>query len=388
MTAAAFAVTAALFTGCPSSNNTSDAEAEDDDALTEKALAAAKASGLEVPEGGVGGELHVYTWSDYLAPEVKTGFEKALGCKVVIDTFESNEYMYSKLKAGGTGYDVIMPSSYQIATMAREKMIVPLDHSKLPYVRQNFAKEFSGQILDPEFTYNVPYAVTYTGFAYIKDKVPQFAEDGGCSWSVLADGSLKGRISLLDDIREVIGAGLMYLGYSINSTNAAEISAAADQILKWRENVRKFDAESYKTEVASGSIYLGHGYSTDVTQVIIGDEEEGADPRDDIGFALPREGFSVAFDEMVLSSGARRPDLAYAFINYIYDADVAAANMEYICGPSPVAPGIEKLEPDYRAQIILDAETLNRGQVIRGFDDHPEVIELYNKAWDKIKSVD
>ena len=379
--AAAFACAALIINGCSNSEN---AEAGID--LTAQALAAAEASGYRPPDGGDGGTLHIYTWCDYIAPDVLTSFEKALGVTIVVDTFDSNEAMYAKLKAGGTGYDIIMPSSYQIAAMAREGMIEELDHSKIPNVKANFDAAFASQILDPTFKYNVPYAVTYTGFAYAKNRIPEGADVE--SWSILGNAALKGRISLLDDIREVIGAGLMYLGYSINSSNPKEIDAAVEQVLKWRTNIRKFDCESYKTEVPGGATYLGHGYSTDTTQVIVGDEEAGAPARDDIGFALPKEGYTIAFDEMVLSKSAKRKDLAYAFMNYIYDGDVAAANMDYICGPNPVKPGIEKLDADYRTLIVLSPEQLKIGQVLKGFDDQPEVQDLYNKAWDRIKATE
>lgn len=378
--AAAVLATSAIVGGC------SKSEGEGGVDLTAQALAAAEASGFRPPDGGDGGSLHIYTWCDYIAPDVLTSFEKALGVTIVVDTFDSNEAMYAKLKAGGTGYDIIMPSSYQIESMAREGMIDELDHAKIPNVRKNFDPSFTRQILDPTFKYNVPYAVTYTGFAYAKDRIPEGADVN--SWAILGNPALKGRISLLDDIREVIGGGLMYLGYSINSTDPKEINAAVDQVLKWRANVRKFDSESYKTEVPGGATYLGHGYSTDTTQVIVGDDEAGAPARDDIGFALPKEGYTIAFDEMVIASGAKRKDLAYAFINYIYDGDVAAANMDYICGPNPVKPGIEKLDPDYRSLIVLSDEQLKKGQVLRGFADRPEVLELYNKAWDRIKATE
>lgn len=364
----------------------SNEESENVADLTAQAIAAAETSGFQIKDGGDGGTLHVYTWSDYISPDVLNSFEKALGVRVVIDTFDSNEAMYAKLKAGGTGYDIIMPSSYQIATMVREGMVDRLDHSRLPNVRANFDPSFATQILDPSFSYSVPYAVTYTGFAYAKDKVPEGVDVG--SWSVLENEAFKGRISLLDDIREVIGAGLMYLGYSVNSTNPLEIDAAVEQILKWRRNIRKFDAESYKTEVASGATWIGHGYSTDITQVIVGDEVEGVPARDDIGFVLPREGFTIAFDEMVIASGSKRKDLAYAFINYIYDGDVAAANMDYICGPNPVKPGIDLLDDSYRSLIILDDATLKQGQLLKSFDEMPEVQELYNRAWDRIKATE
>ena len=376
---ASLAVAAAV-AGC--SQSESNSEGVD---LSPQALAAAQTSGYVAPKDGKdGGELHIYTWSDYIAPEVIAGFEKALGVKVVVDTFDSNEAMYAKLKAGGTGYDIMMPSSYQIAQMAKDGMIDAIDHAKCPNVKKNFDPAFATQIVDPTFTYNVPYAVTYTGFMYAKGKVPEGVDVA--SWKALANPAFKGRITLLDDIREVIGGGLMSLGYSINSTDPKEIDAAVAEVLKWKVNSRKFDAESYKTEVASGATWVGHGYSTDATQIIVGDEDEGMAPRDDIGFALPKEGFTIAFDEMVVAKDAKRKDLAYAFINYIYEGEVAKANMEFICGPNPVKPGIDLLEEDYRKLIVLDAATIARGQVLRGFQDKPEVMELYNKAWDKIKA--
>ena len=180
----------------------------------------------------------------------------------------------------------------------------------------------------------------------------------------------------------------MYLGYSVNSTNPKEIDAAVEQILKWRKNVRKFDGESYKTEVPGGSTWVGHGYSTDVYQVIVGDEEAGAPPRNDVVFVLPKEGYSIAFDEMVVSSKAKNKALAYAFMNYIYEGKVATVNMEYICGPNPVKPGLDLLDPEYRSIIIVPEDKLALGQVLKGFDDKTEVMEPYNKAWDKIKATE
>jgi len=375
----ACAATAACFIGCGPSG---DAQNEADAVVTRLAERAKAAATADIKPGA---ELHIYTWCDYIAPTVIQGFEKAFDCKVVVDTFDSNEAMYAKIKAGGTGYDLITPSSYQVAQMAREGMILPFDHARVPNVKKNFDPAFANQILDPSFRFNVPYTVTYTGFMLRKDKLPAGVEAD--TWSVLENPALKDRISFLDDIREVIGGGLMSLGYSVNSTDPKEIDAAVRQVLKWKAGVRKFDGESYKTEVASGALFLGHGYSTDATQVIVGDEDENMPPRPDIAFVLPREGFSIAFDEFVLAKGGKVPDLAYAFVNYLYDGVVAKENMEFLCGPNPVKPGIDLLDPEYRAKIILSPEILKKGQVLKGFDENSPAMELYNQAWDKIKAV-
>ncbi|MBQ3806658.1 MAG: spermidine/putrescine ABC transporter substrate-binding protein [Kiritimatiellae bacterium] len=352
--------------------------------LSPQARAAAAASGCKL-DGKDGGELRIYTWSDYIAPELVAGFEKALGVSVVIDTFDSNEAMCDRLKAGGTGYDLMIPSSYIVSKLADEGMIEEIDHSKCPNVRVNFDRSYAAQVADPTFYFSVPYSVTYTGFMYAKDKMPAGADVE--SWKILENPAMKGRVTLLDDIREVIGGGLMALGYSINSTNPTEIDAAVAQVLKWKGNVRKFDAESYKGEVADGSSWIGHGYSTDAVQVMVCNGKRGTGCRSDIGFALPKEGFTISFDEMVVAKDAKRKDLAYAFINFVYDGEVAKANMEYICGVNPVRPGIDLLDEKTRSIVIITPETLSRGQVLRSIDD-PQVMELYNKAWDKIKAAD
>jgi spermidine/putrescine transport system substrate-binding protein len=190
---------------------------------------------------------------------------------------------------------------------------------------------------------------------------------------------MNGRMSLLSDMRETIGGGLKALGYSINSTNAAEIARAVDVVIGWKKNIAKFDNEQYKTAVASGEFYVGHGYSSDTIQIMLDDEN--------VGFSLPKEGFSIAFDEMVIAKDAKRKDLAYAFINFVYEGEAAKVNMEYLCGPNPVKPGIDLLDEETRNIVLLDPEVLKRGQILKSIDD-PEVMELYNKAWDRIKATE
>ena len=320
-------------------------------------------------------ELHIYTWSDYISDEVIATFEKQNDCRIVVDTFDSNEAMFAKLKAGSTGYDIITPSSYQIPMMVRGGMLRELDHSKLPNVRRNFDDSYSSCILDASFKYNVPYAMTYTGYVYRKDKVGKTPVD---TWNVFKDASFKGRMSLLADMRETIGAALRTLGYSINSTKQEEIDKAAALVAEWKKNIAKFDNEQYKTAIASGEWFVGHGYSSDSIQIMLED--------DNIGFALPKEGFVIAFDEMVIAADAPQPELAHRFIDFCYDPDVAAKNMTDVCAPMPVKPAIPKLEENLRKLMAVDAATLKRGEVIVDFSDRPEIHKMYVAAWDKIKA--
>jgi len=324
--------------------------------------------------------LHVYSWADYIPPETIDEFENRYNCNLCIDTFDSNEGMYAKLKAGASGYDICFPSSYMVQQMINEDMIEKLDKTQITNVTENFDHSFDSQIIDPEMTYSVPYAVTYTGFMYLKDKV----DCSNMSWDILKNEKLSQKISLLEDIREVVGAGLMYNGFSINSENEAEIKKAVETVKIWKKNIRKFDAEAYKLEVSNKSLYLGHAYSSDAFQIIVGDEEGGS--RDDIGFGFPKEGFTIAFDEMVILKNSVNKDLAYKFINFIYEKENSLNIMIYNVAPVPNKKSIQELPENLRNSIIISQDILKNGQILKPFKN-PNTMEMYSKAWDEIKSL-
>lgn len=327
--------------------------------------------------GQRGPTLHLYTWSDYLDPEVVSAFEKAHGCTVKVDTFDSNETMYAKMQAGSAGYDVIFPSSYQISLMAHSGMLLPLDKGLLPNVAAHFADNYRHVILNPDMTYNVPYAVTFTGIAYRKDKVGATPID---SWACIEDPAFKGRISLLNDFRETIGAALKSLGFSLNSTNIGELQKACAVVQRWKKNIAKFDNEQYKTGIASGEFVLGHGYSGDAAQVML------EDPKN-VGFAFPKEGFTAACDEMVIPKTAKEPLLAHAFINFLYDPANAAKNIQFICAAMPNREALASLPEAYRNNpaILPPQAVLDRAEVLR---DLGAFNVLYSRVWDTIKATE
>ena len=185
---------------------------------------------------------------------------------------------------------------------------------------------------------------------------------------------------VLDEVRQSAALGVQTADVQFSLQDAmARKDGVVEKLRAGIEALMKTPGITFVQGVAKFKVGDAH-------TVIVGDEEAGAPARDDIGFALPKEGFTIAFDEMVIAKDAKRKDLAYAFINYIYDGDVAAANMDYIQGPNPVKPGIDQLDEGLRNIIVLKPEQLKRGQVLKGFDDKPAVMELYNKAWDKIKA--
>lgn len=320
--------------------------------------------------------LRICTWSDYVDAGVVRQFEDQIGCRVEVKTFESNEEMFDRLKAGGSGFDLVTPSSYVIPLLEKENLIQPLVHAKIPNVRKNFDRSFAHEVLDPSFTYSAPYMVTYTGLVYRKDRLPKGLSAD--TWSVLESPALGGRASLLDDMRETIGAALKSLGFSLNTARQEEIDKAVEVSLKWRKNAPVLDNAQYKESVASGEWLVGHGYSSDAVQMMLKD--------DNVGFALPKEGFTVAFDEMVIPADAKQPDLAHAFIDFVYRPEIAKANIEGVCAPMPVKGAIQSLEPKLRSLVEVDADTFRRGEVLQNLEDKPAVRDMYLKAWERIKA--
>jgi spermidine/putrescine transport system substrate-binding protein len=316
--------------------------------------------------------LHVYTWSDYIKPELITRFEAENDCKVVIDTFDSNEAMYAKLKAGATGYDVITPTSYMVSLMKSQDMILPLDQAQLPNL-VHVDPDYLAIAIDKTMAYSAPYMLTNTGIAYLKSKVAGFEP----TWAMFNRADLKGRMVMLNDMRETIGGALKFLGYSLNSVNPDELAKAKDVVLGWKENLAKFENEQYKTGIASGEFLLVHGYSGDILQV--------QTENDDIAFAMPREGGVISCDDLVIAKSAKEVKLAHAFINFLHDPEVAAQNSDFIQYLCPNKDAYPLLSEEIRSNegIFLAPEIKAKCEVLAdlGADN-----ALYVKVWDEIKS--
>ena len=316
--------------------------------------------------------LHVYTWADYIKPELVQRFEKEHGCKVVIDTFDSNESMYAKLKAGASGYDVITPSSYFVSIMAAQGMLLDLDHAQLPNI-QNVDPGYLHLAIDSAMTHSVPYMLTNTGIAYLKSKV----KDPVDSWAMFDRGDLKGRTTMLNDARETIGAALKFLGYSLNTTDSLELEKAKDVVIRWKKQLAKFESEQYKSGLASGEFLVAHGYSGDILQAQL--------ENPDIAFIAPREGLSIACDDLVILKDSKQAALAHAFIDFLHQPDVAAENslaISYLC---PNAAAYAKLPPDFmnNPAVRLSPEVEAKCEVIR--DLGPDNAK-YTRIWDLIKA--
>ena len=316
--------------------------------------------------------LHVYTWSDYVKPELVERFERENNCKVVVDTYDSNEAMYAKLKAGATGYDLLFPSSYMVKIMQDQGMLHKLDLSLIPN-RANVDPAYMNLAFDREMDHSVPYTVTIVCLGYLGSKVQNFEP----SWAMLDREDLKGRMTMLNDYRETIGVALKFLGYSMNTLDDAELAAAKEVVMRWKKNLAKFENEQYKTGLASGEFLLTHGYSGDLMLV------QSENP--DIQIAVPREGSALTFDDMVVPSSAVQVELAHKFINFILEPEVAAQLTEYIYFLCPNLPSYDLLDPEIRADPILfpPPEVVEKLEMI---DDLGADNAKYTKIWDEIKA--
>jgi len=226
---------------------------------------------------------------------------------------------------------------------------------------------------DREMRYSVPYMLTTTGIGYLKSRVAGFEP----SWSVFDRAALKGRMTMLNDMRETIGAALKSLGYSLNTRSEAELAQARDVVIRWKRNLAKFENEQYKTGLGSGEFFVAHGYSGDVFQAQAENE--------DIGFAVPREGTSLSSDDLVIPKGAKEAALAHAFINFLHDPKVAAENSNFIAYLCPNKPSYPFLDRELRENpaVFLPPALRAKCEVIEdlGADN-----AKYTRTWDEIKA--
>lgn len=315
--------------------------------------------------------LHLHTWADYISPDVVERFEKEASCRVVIDTFDSNESLYARIKAGASGYDILVPTNYMVQIMAREGLLAELSPSDLPNLK-HLDPAILATLWDKSSRWSVPYTVGYAVMAYRKDRV----KDPVASWSMLGRPDLRGRVTLLDDMRETLGAALKFLGHSLNSRDDTHLAAAADLVRSWKPNIARFDNEAYKAGLDSGEFVLVHGYSGDLFQLLQDNPK--------VGLLIPEEGVSISCDMMVIPATAPSKALAHRFINFLLDPDVAAENMQWMGYPCPNTAAMKKVSPEF---LNHPAITLPPGVRLKAeaIEDPGDDLAKFTRAWDRVK---
>lgn len=318
--------------------------------------------------------LNVYNWGEYLSEDAIKAFEKEYNCIVRQDTFDSNEAMYSKLKAGATGYDIVVPSSYTAELMNRQGMLETLDLSKLPEVTKNIDKSYLSHSLDPEITYSVPYLASFTGIGYNTEKVSDFKP----TWHMFERADLKGKTSLLNDVREVMGAGAVTLSFDANTVDQDELDKIVELVNTWKKQIAKFEVDAAKESLASGEFFMIQTYSGDMFQLL---QEPG---NEKLAFVIPEEGTTWTLDNFAIMKTAPGKDLAYAFINFMYRPDISAENMESVGYISPNTAAIELLPAEIKNNKVFNIPADIREKCYLLKDLGADAVKL-SKAWDRIK---
>lgn len=317
--------------------------------------------------------LYLYNWTYYTPESVIEKFEQEFDVKVVLDYFASNEDMFAKLKAGGSGYDIVFPSQDYTSIMMHEDMLLPIDKDKIPNLKYISPLVLEKATYDPDMSWSVPYFMGASGIAVNTTKISDYTRD----WSIFADERLAGRMSMLDDMREVMGDALAHLGYSVNSTDDNELEAAQKLINEeWKPNLVKFDAEGFAKSFANSEFWVVHGYAEAVFEEL--DEARWSE----VDFFLPPEGGPMYLDSMVIPKGAKHIDLAHEFINFIHRPEIYAEFLDRFHFPASVhtkAGELMTVEPFYQGEDLANYELKN---------DVGADLEKYNQLWQEIRYLD
>jgi len=260
--------------------------------------------------------LHVFAWNGYLVPELVKAFETEFHCTVAETNFDDNEGMRAKLLAGGTGYDLVCPSDYMVPQLVTDGVLDTIDLAHVPNVK-NLSSRFAAPDYDAKHEHSVPYQWGLTGIAYRKSAV----KDPPRTWKDLFDtaklAAWKGRVSMLDDGRELAAAALLALGHSPNTRDEKEIAAARDLLVKQKEFVAKYDSSQVGETLVRKETAIAQGWSGDIAKA----QAEDAD----IAFVVPEEGTLSYVDNWAIPKGAPEKALAESFIDYLLRPEVAAA---------------------------------------------------------------
>ncbi|MBD2091008.1 spermidine/putrescine ABC transporter substrate-binding protein [Microcoleus sp. FACHB-1515] len=328
-------------------------------------------------EAADGSTLHVYSWSTYIDDQVIDEFTKATGIQVVADIYDSNETMLAKLQAGGgKAYSIIYPSDYMVQQMVELDLLNELDKSRIEGVENNLLDKWQNPVYDPNNTHSLPFAWGTTGLVYNSTKLTEAPTD----WDYLWDNkdTLNQRLTLLNDVREVMGAVLKSLGHSYNSTDSAQIRAAYDKLMELKPAIASFTSDGWRDQLVTGDLILSMGYSVDAIDVMT------ANP--DVKYVIPASGSSLWTDTMVIPKGAPNPEAAYAWMNFMYSPESAARVVNQLKIATPIRAAFDKIDADLRnnPSLFPPEELLAKCEGIAPVP--PEVSETLDKYWTQLTS--
>ena len=315
--------------------------------------------------------LYYFTWSDYVGPNLIEEFERQTGAKVIVDTFGSNEELLAKLQSGATGYDVAVPSDFMVSIMMKLGLLADLNLASIPNA-DLLLDRLQRLPFDPDHRYSIPYLWGTVGIGYDSSVISTPPD----SWDVLWDPRYKGRISMLNDQREVFGMALRSLGASINSRDPTVIEQAKQKLLQQKPLVKAYTSENYDQLLASGEVLLAHGWGGAVARAAI--------QRPSIKYVIPKEGGTIWSDCLVVLQSSRHKELAMRFVNYLLDPQVAARTTTRLRFASSSREAKVLVPSELRENPAVYPTESAFGR-LEWMEELGETIRLYDRGWTELK---
>ncbi len=319
--------------------------------------------------------LYIYTWAGYTDEDLLKRFTKETGIKVIADVYDSNEAMLARIQAlGGGDYSIIYPSDYTVRKMVELSLLSEIDRSRVVGLDRLFPR-FQNPVYDPGNRYSIPLSWGTTGLIYNTQKLKQPPAD----WNYLWDNqqALSRRMTLLNDVREVMGAVLKMLGYSYNSKDPQQIKQAYEKLMALKPSLASFTSDAWRTQILTGDLLLAMGFSSDANEIIPENKN--------LQYLIPRSGSSLWTDTLVVPITAPNPEGAYAWINFMLQPDVAAQICERLSFATPNQAGYNQLPDEIRNnQILFPAEAVLAQ--CEGVAPLGKVAEVYESYWTRLTS--
>lgn len=326
-------------------------------------------------KAGENGVVKVYNWGDYIDDEVIDMFEKETGIQVIYGMFENNEEMYTIIETGGAVYDVVCPSDYMIEKMIANGLVQEINWDNVPNI-SNIGETHMEQAatFDPGNKYAVPYTYGTLGIMYNTTMV----EEEPTSWSALWDEQYEKSIVMYESVRDSLTPALKLLGYSLNTTDEAELQEATQMLIEQKPLVYSYVMDQIKDLMINGEVALGLAYSGEVLAI----QEEN----EDIAFVVPDEGSNYYMDAWVIPSNAENKENAEAWINFLCRPDIAQKNFEYITYSTPNEAAVALLDDYYleNEDVFPSEEVIDRCEVFEYLGD--EMDQLYATLWKQVKA--
>lgn len=334
-------------------------------------------------------QLNIYSWADYLHPDVIPEFQRRTGIHVVYDTFASNEALLAKMQAGASDYDIVVPTGYMLLTLVKMNLLSKIDHSRLRNL-DNIMDRFRRAAHDPGLLYSVPYTWGTTGIGYnarairemfiAQDPYSELAYIAGnkvpADWDVFWDERLAGRITLLEDPRESIGFALKRHGYSYNTTEEKAVKLATADLREQKPLTMCYTSDQVITLLASGDSWLSLVYS--------GDAYQAKRDNRDVNYVIPITGTSIWLDSLCIPRTAPHVENAYKWIDFILEPKIGASIANYTRYATPNKLALPMIDEELRQDRNLYPPE-NVMQVCEEIGDVGRAIFLYDRMWTELK---